>query len=155
MEPCIAYVSESSARSLIGRPSETVFRRVEIAKVVASFIAAAPDWKDHGHNQMLAALTAVGERQSWLNLRKTACRRWVLTKCQKTVRRDTIVHKQAVTCGTEEAAGITMPEASRYMTALDDCRLHLRCRRQSSNAAVLDLLQAVFCCGFAFYSPLT
>ena len=96
MEPCIAYVSESSARSLIGRPSETVFRRVEIAKVVASFSAAALDWKDHGHNQMLAALTAVGERQSWLNLRKTACRRWVLTKCQKTVRRDTIAHKQAV-----------------------------------------------------------
>ena len=73
-----------------------MFRRVEIAKVVASFSAAAPDWKDHGHNQMLAALTAVGERQSWLNLRKTACRRWMLTKCQKTVRSDTIVHKQAV-----------------------------------------------------------
>ena len=36
-----------------------------------------------------------------------------------------------------------MPEASRFITALDDCRLHLRSRRQSSNAAVFNLLQSL------------
>ena len=37
-----------------------------------------------------------------------------------------------------------MPEASRFITALDDCRLHLRSRRQSSNVAVFNLSAFIF-----------